>query len=97
MQIDHGALQALRQRGASLLPSGIKAVSGSFEQGDAIDILLQEHDHTRTVGKGICQYDAAALNRIRGLRSEDIARQLGDLGQECAIHRDDLVLYPEQG
>ena len=97
VQIDHGALQALRQRGASLLPSGIKAVSGSFEQGDAIDILLQEHDHTRTVGKGICQYDAAALNRIRGLRSEDIARQLGDLGQECAIHRDDLVLYPEQG
>ena len=96
VQIDSGALQALRQRGASLLPSGIKVVSGNFEQGDAIDILLQENEHIQPVGKGICQYDAGALNRIRGLRSEEIARQLGDSGQECAIHRDDLVLYPEQ-
>jgi glutamate 5-kinase len=95
IQIDVGAWQALRERGASLLPSGVRAVSGEFQQGDAVDIVLAQDHGSRLLGKGISQYDAVVLNSIRGLRSDDISKKLGETSQECAIHRDDLVLYPE--
>lgn len=94
VEIDAGAWQALRERGASLLPSGVRAISGDFQQGDAIDILLQDSIGVRLIGKGISQYDATMMHSIRGLRSDDIAKKMGENGPDCAIHRDDLVLYP---
>ncbi|NQD38154.1 glutamate 5-kinase [Permianibacter sp. IMCC34836] len=93
LQIDAGAWQALRERGASLLPSGIRQVSGDFQQGDAVDITLYQDDGVRLLGKGISQYDAGVLTGIRGMRSDEITQKLGNTGQDCAIHRDDLVLY----
>lgn len=95
IEIDAGAWQALRERGASLLASGIRAVRGEFEQGDAIDILFAQEHPPRLVGKGISQYDASVLTSIHGLRRAEIAERLGNACQDCAIHRDDLVLYPE--
>ena len=38
LTIDDGAARALA-KGSSLLPAGITAVSGSFERGDAVDVL----------------------------------------------------------
>lgn len=95
IEIDEGAWHALRDRGASLLPSGVRGVSGEFQQGDAVDIVCNSAGPLRRLGKGISQYDAAVLTRIRGLRSDDISKTLGDAGQDCAIHRDDLVLFPD--
>lgn len=95
LQIDAGAWQALRDRGASLLPSGIRTVSGDFQQGDAVDIALYQEDGVRLIGKGISQYDATVLASIRGLRSEEISKKIGNAGQDCAVHRDDLVLYAQ--
>ncbi len=60
--VDAGAARALRDGGTSLLPVGIVDVSGSFDAGDAVEIL---HD-ADAVGKGICNYSADELRQVRG-------------------------------
>lgn len=88
VQVDAGAAQALRDKGASLLPAGITAVSGEFRQGDAIDIRQGE----TAIAKGICQFDADELARILGRRTAEIADILGPGAADTVVHRDDLVL-----
>ena len=63
--VDAGAARALREGGTSLLPVGIVEVSGEFDAGDAVEIA---HDG-ELVGKGICNYSAEELRRVRGLKS----------------------------
>ncbi len=85
--VDAGAARALREAGTSLLPVGIVDVSGSFEAGDAVEIA----HNSDTIGKGISNYSAADLRRVRGLKSERV-RELLPRGSEEAIHRDYFVL-----
>lgn len=85
--IDAGAARALRDGGTSLLPVGIVAVEGRFGAGDAVDVT---HDGSE-VGKGITNYSAAELERVKGLKSAD-ARELLPRASEEAIHRDYFVL-----
>lgn len=87
--IDSGAEQALLARGASLLPSGISAVSGDFDKGDAV---LVQNAAGLTLAQGISQYSAMELAKIRGVKSQQIDGILGYCPSEVAIHRDDLVL-----
>lgn len=88
--IDHGAEQALVARGASLLPSGITAIAGDFDKGDAV---LVQNTTGLTLAQGISQYSAMELAKIRGVKSQLIASVLGYCPSEVAIHRDDLVLW----
>lgn len=103
--VDAGAVAALRGRGASLLPSGITDVDGDFAQGDAVDIVHRDGSSadttsadttsagTRRIGKGITQYGASDLRRIRGRQSHELPDLLGDAtAADVVIHRDDLVL-----
>jgi glutamate 5-kinase len=85
--VDAGAARALREGGTSLLPVGIVAVEGRFEVGDAVDVV---HDGAE-VGKGICNYSAAELALVQGLKSA-AARELVPRASEEAIHRDYFVL-----
>lgn len=85
--VDAGAARALREGGTSLLPVGIVDVGGPFEAGDAVDVV---HDG-EPVGKGITNYSAAELRRVRGMKS-DRARELLPRASEEAIHRDYFVL-----
>ena len=85
--VDAGAARALREDGTSLLPVGVVDVSGAFEAGDAVEIA----HGPATIGKGISNYSAAELARVRGLKS-DAVRELLPLASEEAIHRDYLVL-----
>jgi glutamate 5-kinase len=85
--IDAGAARALRDGGTSLLPVGIVDVNGSFHAGDAVDIT---HGPVY-VGKGICNYSADELRRVRGLQSAAV-RELLPRASEEAIHRDYFVL-----
>ena len=90
ISLDQGAVNALLNKGASLLPAGIKSVSDSFKAGDAIELI---DDHTQTViAKGICVYNHHDLKRIIGKHSDDIAEILGhDLG-DVVVHRNDMVI-----
>jgi glutamate 5-kinase len=87
LSVDEGAARVLRERGSSLLPVGITAVEGSFEAGEAVEVVA---DGT-VVGKGICNYSAAEMRRIQGLKSAEV-RELMPHAAEEAVHRDYFVL-----
>jgi glutamate 5-kinase len=87
--IDAGALRALVDAGKSLLPAGIVAVGGTFDRGQTVRIFAEDG---REIARGLTQYDADELQRIRGVRSPQIHEILGyDFGPEV-VHRDDMVL-----
>ena len=87
--VDDGAVSALRRQGVSLLPAGVRQVAGDFARGDIIYICDGAGQH---IACGIANYPAAAVARIRGMRSDRIAATLGyHYGQEI-VHRNNLVL-----
>jgi glutamate 5-kinase len=85
--VDVGAARVLREQGSSLLPVGVTAVEGSFEAGDAVDVLCDGE----LVGKGLASYSSAELDRIKGLKSAEV-RELMPHASEEAVHRDHFVL-----
>ena len=93
LQLDSGAVQALLHKGASLLPKGISSISGDFDKGDAIWLVSNTGDK---LAKGVCQYSAPELNKIKGIHSAQIEAVLGYCPSEVAVHRDDLVLMEQQ-
>lgn len=90
--VDDGASGALVQRGASLLPAGVIDAEGEFRAGDLVEVVRRGTDGERAIARGLAQYDAAELRRIRGHPSHAIESVLGYPGAETVIHRDDLVL-----
>ncbi|MEL6584555.1 MAG: glutamate 5-kinase [Pseudomonadota bacterium] len=86
--VDAGAATAL-QRGRSLLPAGVRAVSGTFSRGDAIEIVTPKGD---LVAKALAGYDAAELSAIAGRQSAEIEAILGHPGRAYVVHRDDMAI-----
>jgi glutamate 5-kinase len=91
--VDAGAARALREDGTSLLPVGIVDVLGSFDAGDAVEIVERGGDglHGRALAKGITSYSAAELREVMGLKSSSIQAILPRATEE-AVHRDYMVL-----
>lgn len=87
--VDDGAREALIHKGKSLLPSGIVAVEGSFASGDVVEIADVKG---REFARGITNYSASELNRIKGQKSKDICPILGYKDFDEVIHRDNLSL-----
>lgn len=87
--LDEGAVAAICHNGASVLPKGIVGASGDFEKGDAIWLCEVSG---KKIAKGISQYSAAELNKIKGIHSQNISEVLGYCPSEVAVHRDDLAL-----
>jgi glutamate 5-kinase len=87
LEIDEGAARVLRERGSSLLPVGITKVEGSFEAGEAVEVVVDGD----VVGKGISNYSAEEMRRIKGLKSTAV-RDLMPHAAEEAVHRDNFVL-----
>jgi glutamate 5-kinase len=89
--IDSGASEAIRERGKSLLSSGIVAVEGEFLMGDTVSICESDGG---VIGVGISNYDTADLTRIRGLRSDAFEDVLKRPCFTSAIHRNNLAILP---
>ncbi|MGE5508488.1 MAG: glutamate 5-kinase [Chitinophagales bacterium] len=89
LTVDEGAKRALTERGKSLLPSGLLAVEGDFSAGDAVAIAGPDRIE---FARGLVNYDARDLVRLKGLHSEEIRQLLGEHFYEEAVHRDNLVL-----
>ena len=85
--IDGGAARVLRERGSSLLPVGVTEVEGEFSAGDAVEVVSDG----AVVGKGIVNYSAVDLGRIRGMKSGQVLELIPDADEE-AVHRDRFVL-----
>jgi glutamate 5-kinase len=85
--VDAGAARVLRESGSSLLPVGIAGVEGSFEPGDAVEVVT---DGT-VVGKGISEYSSRELVRVIGMKTDAVQDVLPHAADEV-IHRDRFVL-----
>ena len=86
--VDEGCRNAIIDRGSSLLPVGITAVEGIFDEGDIVSVVYDG----LTIAKGISNYSSVNINAIKGLQSADIPKVLGHNGiYEEVIHRDNLV------
>ncbi len=87
LTIDAGALNALK-KGSSLLAIGITAVQGTFRFGDAVDII----NGGTLIARGLSNFDSDAATRIKGQRSSEFRRILGNRDFDEVVHRDNLVL-----
>lgn len=88
ISIDAGAAAALMRDGSSLLPGGVREVSGSFQKGALVRV---EHEG-QPLGVGLSNYSALDLRKIMGLKRHEVAAILGDAHYPDVIHRDNLLL-----
>jgi glutamate 5-kinase len=88
--LDAGAVNALINKGASLLPSGITSVNNNFEAGDSVDLI--DFKSKKLIAKGISLYNHNDLKRIMGKQSDEIASILGHDEGDVVVHRDDMVI-----
>lgn len=85
--VDRGAMGALMKT-SGLLPKGIVAVSGDFERGDIVDIECGG----AVFAKGITDYDAAEIQKIKGVHTDDIEKILGHKDYDNVIRKENLAL-----
>lgn len=88
LRLDAGAVTALRA-GKSLLPAGVRAVTGSFGRGEPVSILSPDGV---VLGKGLVRYTAEEARAIAGHKSGEIEGILGYAGRAALVHRDDMVI-----
>ena len=86
--VDAGAERALG-KGNSLLPAGVKSVSGDFARGDLVEIA-NEDGHV--IARGLSEYDSGDAVAAAGKRSEDIAAILGEVPRAVLVHRDHMAM-----
>lgn len=87
--LDEGAVRALCQDNKSLLPAGVSDVEGDFGAGETVSL----RDATgRELGRGVVNYAAGELRRIRGRKSAEVEDLLGYKVADEVVHRDNLVV-----
>jgi glutamate 5-kinase len=88
LTVDAGAARALKA-GRSLLPAGVRVVSGTFDRGDPVVVAGPDGV---PLARGLSAYGSADAEQIIGHRSDEIEAILGWRGRDEIVHRDDLVL-----
>jgi glutamate 5-kinase len=91
IQIDRGAYEAIK-KGKSLLPSGIKSVSGEFSRGDMVEIVVDG----KVIARGITNYSSAEINLIKGKKTSEIAKILGSKKEDEVIHQDNMLILESE-
>jgi glutamate 5-kinase len=87
--LDAGAVAALRERGKSLLPAGVRDLSGNFSRGEMV--VLQD-EQGRIIARGLANYGAEDARKLIGKPSSMIESLLGYMGEVELVHRDNLAL-----
>lgn len=87
--LDEGAVQAVRERGKSLLPAGVVGVEGEFAPGDTVTLLGSDGCE---VARGITAISSRDLAKVMGLRTAEIAGVLPEFPGGEVVHRDHLVV-----
>jgi len=90
IRVDAGAAKAVRAR-KSLLASGITTVEGRFARGDVVAVVGPDGEE---IAQGLANYDASDVEKIKGLRSSQFSKVLGESagGYDEVIHADNLVV-----
>lgn len=89
LHIDSGAARAVLDRGASLLPSGVVTVEGSFGAGALVELI---DPRGTSVARGLTPYSSDEVARICGCRASEIESRLGYRYSDEIVHRNDLAL-----
>ena len=87
--IDDGAIEALQNKGKSLLPSGIVKIDGNFVKGDVVSIMNNEN---KEIAKGLTNYSSEEVQKIKGFRTSLIKKTLGSKPYDEVVHRDNMIL-----
>jgi glutamate 5-kinase len=93
--LDAGAVRAVVQRNASLLPAGVVGVEGQFSAGEPVDLVGPDGV---LVARGLVNYDSDDVPALLGRSTREIAAELGAGYDRTLVHRDALVvLQPSAG
>ncbi|MBN2024327.1 MAG: glutamate 5-kinase [Pirellulales bacterium] len=87
--LDDGARAAVVEQGRSLLPIGVVEATGHFKKGDVV--ALQNAQRVE-FGRGLINYNFEEIQRIKGLRTDQIRQVLGHYPYDEVIHRDNMVV-----
>lgn len=87
--LDEGAVKALQSSGKSLLPIGVKGMSGEFQRGE---MVICVNEKNQEVARGLVNYPFFETQKIMGHPSSQINQLLGYSEGEFLIHCDNLVL-----
>ena len=88
--IDRGGEAAIVKEKKSLLPVGIREVTGRFDVGG--NVTIQNEDFT-DIARGLTNFSSEELNLIKGLNTKKIPEVLGvDTYFEEVVHRDNMVI-----
>jgi glutamate 5-kinase len=94
LTVDAGAARALTERATSLLPSGLVGVEGDFPAGAVVGVA---DPAGAEFARGLVNYDAGELRRLRGVKTREIEATLGYKGLDEVIHRDNLAILSVLG
>ena len=87
--LDAGAVRAVTERKASLLPAGIVEVRGTFQAGDPVRLVSEAG---AVVARGLVGYDSVDLPDVIGRSTRELDAERGPgFGREV-VHRDDMVV-----
>jgi len=89
LTLDDGARRAVEKDGRSLLAIGILDAAGDFSRGDVVSL---RDARGAEFARGLCNYSAAELLRIKGRKTDAIAEALGHLPFQEVIHRDNMAV-----
>lgn len=90
LALDAGAAKVLREKGVSLLPVGVRDVTGNFSRGEMVSCVGPDNQR---VACGLVNYSAEEARRIMGKSSDAIASILGYVDEKELIHRDNMVVF----
>ncbi|MDK2951658.1 MAG: glutamate 5-kinase [Kosmotogales bacterium] len=85
--LNKGAERALKT-GKSVLAIGIMNVTGSFNEGDIVDIFIEN----KPIGRGIINFSSKELELIKGLKSNQIENRLGHSCSKVVMHTDNIQI-----
>ena len=87
--VDDGAARAVAERNRSLLPAGVVSVRGTFVTGDVVEIQSSDG---RAIARGLTNYAAADVERVRGKKTADVRALLAEAADDEVVHKDNLVV-----
>lgn len=88
ISVDSGAVDAILNKGSSLLAIGITDVSGTFEKADVVEI---KDPLGITVARGITRFSKVELLKLKGIPNEKILSMFPGKKKPEVIHRDHLA------
>ena len=87
--LDDGAVQAIMTKGKSLLASGVIDVEGDFHIGSLISI---KNVSGKELARGLSNYSAHELEKIKGLKTCEIEKNLSYKYADEIVHRNYMVI-----